>query len=183
MEHIEREFKFVIDKLPASLSNPYHIDQYYFEPKKIKKELLKIFNLSSLDDITTYRVRKIKHNDEISYVLTLKSSGMLKRKEYEEIIDEKLFNKIIKQKLTSIIIKDRYVKEIDGYKLEFDYYYNLNIKLITLEIEIPDDDTNIHYQNIINILNNHFDFKYQDVTNDYRYKNSNLIKYFGARND
>ena len=81
--------------------------------------------------------------------------------------------------IESEIIKNRYIKLIDSYKFEFDEYLNLKIKLITLEVEL-ETETNIEediskIETILNKLN----ISFESVTFDNRYKNSNLIKYFG----
>lgn len=179
--NVEREFKFLIKTLPSNLPEPLHIDQYYFKNEELKHIFKKMFSLDNLDAITTYRVRKITYLDETKYVLTLKTSGKMSRLEYENEIDQTLFNKIISGHIDSLIIKNRYIDRIGEYIFEFDEYFNLNEKMYTVEIELTDDNFDQRYKEICQLLDSHYHVLYENVTNDARYKNSNLIKYFGGK--
>ena len=173
---IETEVKYLINKLPGDLPNPMYIEQRYFEPVNTLDKILKLFDLDSLENIPTRRIRLIK-TDRISFVITLKTKGMYSRVEYEKEISEELYNEILKEEIKSCIIKNRYKIKINNYVFEFDEYLNLKEKLFTCEIEgenILDNQNEIE-----DILLNYFNLEFKDVTLDGKYKNSNLIKYFG----
>lgn len=178
MNNKECEVKFLINKLPnlPADTNVYYIEQYYFNPDNYQDIIKELFNLSSLDNINTYRVRKIKNNKVISYILTLKSKGLYERDEYETTINEELFKKFINNKI-SLIIKNRYIVFKDNFKFEFDEY--LNLKEILYTVEVEDDDIENKIPLIEEILKNQFKIECKNVSNDLRYRNSNLLKYFG----
>ncbi|MBQ4571614.1 MAG: hypothetical protein IJB21_07945 [Bacilli bacterium] len=173
---IETEVKYLINKLPDNLPHPMYIEQRYFEPVNTLNKILELFNLESLDKISTRRVRLIK-TDKISYVITLKTKGMYSRVEYEKEINEELYNEILKEKILSCVIKNRYKVINSNYVFEFDEYLNLKTKLYTCEVE--DEEFDKHKKEIEDILKEYFKIEYIDVTLDPKYKNSNLIKYFG----
>lgn len=174
--HIETEIKYLIDKLPANLPSPNYIEQRYFLMDGKEEVLKNIFQLDTLLEIKTCRIRLIKDSSKINYVLTLKSSGLYSRKEYEKIIDYNLYQEFLKQPITSCIIKNRYTIEKNNFVFEFDEYLNLNQSLYTVEIET--DNLN-NTCKIERILNDVFQIKYLDVSLNPKYKNSNLQKYFG----
>lgn len=173
---IETEVKYLINKLPSDLHEPLYIEQRYFTPVKTLSSILKLFDLESLDNIPTRRVRLIK-TDKIKYVITLKTKGMYSREEYEKEISEELYNEILKEEILSCVIKNRYKVSKSIYTFEFDEYLNLNTTLFTCEVE--DNDFNLHKTEIEDILKNYFKVEFIDVTLNPKYKNSNLIKYFG----
>lgn len=174
---VETEVKYLINKLPDNLPNPLYIEQRYFVPTNTLTTILELFNLSSLENISTKRVRLIKYNNSISYVITLKTKGLYSREEYEQEITENLYNKILNEPITSCVIKNRYKIIYQNYTFEFDEYLNLKSPLYTCEVE--DEYFEEHQQEIESILKKYFKVNYQDVTLDAKYKNSNLIKYFG----
>lgn len=173
---IETEVKYLINKLPNNLPKPLYIEQRYFEPVNTLQIILKMFNLDSLNGISTKRVRLIK-TDKISYVITLKSKGLYSREEYEQEITEEIYNQILKEEIKSCVVKNRYKIKINNYVFEFDEYLNLKEKLFTCEIE--GENILDHQNEIEDILLNYFNLEFKDVTLDGKYKNSNLIKYFG----
>ena len=73
---IETEVKYLIIKLPSNLPNPMYIEQRYFEPVNTLDKILKLFDLDSLENIPTRRIRLIK-TDRISFVITLKRKGCI----------------------------------------------------------------------------------------------------------
>ncbi len=172
--NIETEIKYLINHLPNNLPIPNYIEQRYFKMDGKEEVLKQIFNLKTLDNIKTSRVRLIK-NQDIKYVLTLKTSGLYSREEYEQIISFELYQDLINQPLKSCIIKNRYIINYANFKFEFDEYLNLKNPLYTVEVE-TNDLTN--QEQIEEILSNVFKLKFKDVTLDPRYKNSNLTKYF-----
>ena len=173
---IETEVKYLINKLPDNLPAPLYIEQRYFEPNKTKNIILELFNLNSLENISTKRVRLIKSN-QISYVITLKTKGLYTREEYEKEISEELYNLILTEEINSCVIKNRYKINYLNYIFEFDEYLNLKTKLYTCEVE--DENLDKHQIEIENCLEKFFKLEYLDVTLNPKYKNSNLIKYFG----
>lgn len=176
MANLETELKYLINKLPDNITNPIYIEQRYFKMDNVEEQLKKLFNLESLEDISTSRIRLIK-NKKISYVLTLKTKGLYSRVEYEQEISKELYDLLLNQPIESCVIKNRYKVNINDYIFEFDEYLNLNTKLYTVEIEV--DDIQTHQQILEDILQNEFELDFIDVTLNPKYKNSNLIKYFG----
>ena len=142
MNNLETEFKFLVDKLPSVNFNnatKYYIDQIYFDGNKRIAILQNEFPSLDISVLNTFRVRKIKHLDNLSFVLTLKSKSLpngMSRYEYEKEISEETFNLIVKDNIDSEIIKNRYVDMYNGYKFEFDEYLNLSKNLVTVEIEV-----------------------------------------------
>ena len=63
---IETEVKYLINKLPHELPNPLYIEQRYFEPIHTLNIILELFNLETLNNISTKRVRLIK-TDKITF--------------------------------------------------------------------------------------------------------------------
>ena len=115
---IETEVKYLINKLPDNLPAALYIEQRYFEPDKTKNIILELFNLNSLENISTKRVRLIKSN-QISYVITLKTKGLYTREEYEKEISEELYNLILTEEINSCVIKNRYKINYLNYIFEF----------------------------------------------------------------
>ncbi len=172
--NIENELKYVINELPCNLNEPYQIIQYYFDPRNLENDLMNIFKINDLSTITTFRLRLVEHLSIKHNYLTLKSKGLLSRKEYEVEIDDKMKNKILKQPIISTIVKNRYIIKYDEYNFEFDEYLNLGYNLFTVEIEFKSDMEN-NKRTIEMILDKYFKLKYKDVTFDPSYKNSNLL--------
>ena len=151
----EIELKYLVSKIPENFNKKIYIDQKYFNPKGKEAYLKSLFLDINLNTINTFRLRTITIDNQISYILTLKSKGInYSRDEYEKEIDEKTYN-LLNKDIESEIIKNRYIKLIDNYKFEFDEYLNLKIKLITLEVEL-ETETNIEedISKIETILNN-----------------------------
>ena len=172
---MEEEIKYLINKLPSNLSNPLYIEQYYFVNLNYDEYFKNYFPTIDLTKINTFRLRKIKFNNNTSYILTLKGSGTYKRLEYECQISKEEFI-LFKTKTISLIIKNRYIYQYEELKFEFDEYLNLDQIMYTCEIE---------KENILNekkrieeIFTNFFKIDYLDVSLDLRYRNSNLLKYF-----
>ncbi len=172
---IETEVKYLIDQLPNDLPQPNYIEQRYFSMSGKEEVLKRIFDLESLSEIKTSRIRMIK-TDQTKYVLTLKTSGLYSRKEYEQVIDYELYQELLHQPIKTCIIKNRYVINHSGFTFEFDEYLNLKQPLYTVEVELENLD---HIKEIELILKNTFKLKYLDVTLNPKYKNSNLKKFFG----
>ena len=178
--NIEIEYKFLVDKLPLEFDKKVSIIQYYFD-KSLKKDLIiELFNLNNqeFDELSTARIRVIEEEGQKKYIVTVKSKGALSRKEYEKEVSFDLYQTFISDGVFSVIIKNRYYcyKE---YCYEFDEYLNLKEKMYTCEVELPESDMDDSVViRIQELLKEDFDIIAIDVTKDYRYKNSNLHKYF-----
>ena len=139
----------------------------------------RLFPGLDLNKISTYRVRKLNDDNNKSFILTLKSKAeSYTRDEYETLIDEESYN-ILKEKEESKIIKNRYIKTINNYKFEFDEYLNLKEKLYTLEVELESEENIDSITHDIEHILSSNGYTFKNVTFDNRYKNNNLIKYFG----
>ncbi len=175
----EIELKYLVSKIPENFNEKIYIDQKYFNPKGKEEYLKSLFKDIDLNTINTFRLRTITKNNKPTYILTLKSKGInYSRDEYEIEIDEKTYN-LLNKDIESEIIKNRYIKLINNYKFEFDEYLNLKIKLITLEVELKSEEKIEEDISKIETILNKLNISFENVTFDNRYKNSNLIKYFG----
>lgn len=177
---IERELKYSINTLPTSLKDVVLIKQYYFNPNGILKVISKIFDNLDLKDISTYRFRIIDDGKGKKNILTLKTKGLFERNEYEKEVSDEVRDLILSLPIFATIIKKRYIDSYDNYCFEFDEYLNLNKDLYTVEIELNDFNDTIKLE-IENILQNHYNVTFVDVTSDSSYKNANLIKKFGEK--
>lgn len=182
-DNLEIELKYLINKLPNIELFNYDllkIEQYYFEPNDNERiELNKEFNTDH--DFHTFRVRKIESNGLTKYILTMKTKSFnkLSRFEFEKEITEERAKSLILNS-TNIIIKNRYRIKKGIYLFEFDEYLNLNKKLFTVEVEIEnEEEIDSIKQEIEQIISSVFKLDYEDITNNNKYKNSNLNKYFG----
>jgi len=180
MNNQEIEFKYKVNKIPEIYLSKKEITQVYFDGLKKCDILNNIFPNNDLSIINTYRVRKINENDNVSYIITLKSKAIgLKRIELEKEITLDLFNILIENNELSTIIKNRYILKENKYTFEFDEYLNLKEKLFTCEVELESENNlDKEKEKIEDIFINVFKIEYLDVTYDNRYKNSNLVKYF-----
>ena len=168
----EIELKFLINRLPEECTNPTKIIQTYFNPQKHNDYLCKVFNLDSLAEIESARIRE--ENDGEQILLTLKSKGTIKRKEYEVKVSQNIANFVLQNNVVSRIEKNRYKVFQDGYCFEFDEYLNEHKGLTTVEIELNDNNITMQRTKIEKILKNKFELKLKDVTYDLAYKNNNL---------
>lgn len=179
--NIETELKYEISSLPnfeqKELIKKIYIEQDYLIGSKNEQFYKTLFNIS-LEEISVFRIRKIKTENSTEYVLTLKSKGMVSRKEYEKNITEDIYNHLLESSNGQLIIKNRFVVSHNGLKFEFDEYLNLCNKLFTVEVEMNEKDLQNNKLIIEESLNKHFNVSFTDVTYDKRYKNSNLHKYF-----
>lgn len=172
---IEREYKFLVNKLPDKICDEkIYIVQYYFDIKKIIAILpnyLKL-NKNQLKDIHSVRLRVSKSLETTNYILNAKTNGLFVRQEYECEISKQIA-KYLLQNFSHFekIVKERNIYLIDNLKFEFDVYQNKN--LIVCEVEVEDEQK---YKNILDILTNKLNLKVKDVTFDEKYKNYNLIK-------
>lgn len=178
---IETEFKFLVNKLPVKhiKSEPYEIVQIYFDGSRRLDLLNGFFPEVDLRTIHTFRIRIINYMGTTKYLLTLKTSGDISREEYEKEIDKNEADMLYEDNIETAIVKNRYRVEYHSYVFEFDEYMNLKRPMITVEVEIENKDIEKKRQEIIAVIRNVFELKYEDVSSDYHYRNSNLIKFFG----
>lgn len=73
-KNYEMEYKYLVDRLPLEFEyKKRYIEQRYFITNDNKNKLLMtLTKLDSLDNINTFRVRKITE-EKMYYILTLKS--------------------------------------------------------------------------------------------------------------
>lgn len=175
----EIELKYKVNKIPLQYNRKLLINQIYFDGLKYVEVLNKIFKNIDLDLISTFRVRKIKENNNIKYVVTIKSKGIsFSRFEFEREIDEKTF-KLLSSEPLSEVKKNRYIVNQYGFIFEFDEYLNLKSDLITCEVEFQNEDVLKRDKSVVEkVFKELFEIEYLDVTFDNRYKNSNLTQYF-----
>lgn len=104
-----------------------------------------------------------------SYILTVKSSGMMARQEFELPLAENEYKELLSKASGNIITKHRYVHPItDTLKLELDIFDGIFKGLVIAEIEFPDEETAKKYTPP--------SFLGEEVTFDSRFHNSNLSK-------
>ena len=184
----EIEYKYLIKKLPfdketQNIKKKY-IEQIYFKTSAEKNEFIKKkVNLDSIENITTFRVRKIIENNLTYYILTLKTTGQLQREEYEAFLSEYEY-RYLSEEIVTVIIKNRYIEDViyndKTYTFEFDEYLNLNIDLLTCEVEVDSLDKRLK-EDIEHILRDVYGLDYEDVTNEKKYKNKYLTETFGTK--
>lgn len=179
--NIETELKYAIDALPdfeqKELIKKVYIKQDYLIGSKNEQLYKSLFNIS-LEEISVFRIRKIQTGNNTEYVLTLKSKGMISRREYEKNITEDIYNHLLESSNGQLIIKNRFIVSHKGLKFEFDEYLNLCNELYTVEVEMDEKDLQSNKMIVEESLKKHFNVSFIDVTYDKRYKNSNLHKYF-----
>ena len=126
---MEIERKFLFHKLPDQLDSypHYGIEQAYVTTNPV------------------IRVRKKTLYDAASavsdcqYVLTVKSSGMLARQEFELPIDEDAYRTLCAKADGNVIAKTRYKIPLNqGLTLELDLFEGLFDGLIMGEVEFPE---------------------------------------------
>jgi adenylate cyclase len=163
MIHQEIEFKYVIKYLPEPLPSGIELTQAYLPTK----------------EHTTKRIRKNVSATQTKYYLTLKSKGLIARTEDEQEISAEEFQEYWQQKRPGEVHKKRFTIPllIGTYQLqaEFDEYYDQLQGLLTVEVEVP--DVQLHPL-ILPALQKQFgytDAEIKDVTEDTRFKNSNLL--------
>lgn len=166
--HKEKEFKFIIDKIPKNTQKMIKIHQFYFNFINKKEFLINKFNFN-LSSVSSARVRIAKENNITKYILTLKSSGNFEREEQEIEISKQDAILLLKNNIISQIKKTRYILKYKKLTLEFDEYEN-GLKIVEIEVK-----NNKNYENIIKILNI-LNLKFKDVTNNENYKNENLAQ-------
>jgi len=179
-KNYEMEYKYLVDRLPLEFEyKKRYIEQRYFITNDNKNKLLmSLTKLDSLDNINTFRVRKITE-EKMYYILTLKSKGDLSREEYEVEISESDYN-YLSEEVESEIIKNRYIISVNDFVFEFDEYLNLKEDLLTAEVEVDTLDEKLKLD-IELIMKDVLKVDFTDVTNEKKYKNKYLAETFGIK--
>jgi len=121
---------FEIRKLEKEiLSKGKKVTQHYI-PKKLSKEIFKIFGFKINFIPNNLRIRKIKKD----FFITLKSKGNLKREEFERKITKEAFEALKKLK-TKTVKKIRLEKKYQKKKIEFDYYPEYLLLIAEIELK------------------------------------------------
>jgi len=150
---MEIERKYLLHSIPFNLS-PYP-----------KTELTQAY----ISTNPTIRIRKAVSANKTSYILTVKSSGMLAREEFELPLTPEQYQNLLLKIETEYIVKFRYEVPIEGGLIaELDVYQNALLGLVTVEVEFPNLDAAQAFTPPA--------WFGRDVTFNPAYKNSNLIR-------
>ena len=124
---MEIERKFLIEHLP--------FDPEQFPHKEIRQAYL------CADPVV--RVRRAGEK----CILTIKSSGLMEREEYEMLISEEAFSHLLSKADGRIIEKTRYKIPLEGSSLviELDIFSGDYRGLMTAEVEFPDRETALSF--------------------------------------
>ena len=142
-------------------------------------EIERKFLIKELPDLSKYKFTEIeqgylstqpvvrirKKGDK--YILTYKGSGLMAREEIEANISEEGYKHLAEKIDGNLITKKRYFIPLDPYTIELDIFEGHMAGLIMAEVEFPDEEE-------ANSFTPPAWFG-EDVTNDRRYHNSNMI--------
>lgn len=159
----EIERKYLLNKLPDRLYDYRHIE----------------IEQGYISAVPVVRIRKkITHEKDAgtscSYVLTIKSSGMLSRQEYEMDITNEEYDNLAKKTEGNIIKKTRYIiplseiisENAQNLVLELDVFEGAFSGLVMGEIEFPDEKTADSFESA--------EIFKSEVTFDKRFHNSTM---------
>lgn len=142
-----------------------------------RKFLIKNYsgNLSELEHhelkqgyISTKPVIRIRKWDNTK-ILTIKSSGLIMRDEYEIELSEDEFQNLEKKVEGNIINKTRYIIPINNnLKIEMDIFHDIFEGLCYGEVEFPDIETAENFKAP--------DFMYKDISKSGVFQNSSLSR-------
>jgi CYTH domain-containing protein len=143
---MEIERKFLIKELPDLSKYKYvDIEQGYLSTSPV--------------------VRIRKKNDD--YILTYKGSGLLAHEEIEAALTKEAYEHLAGKIDGFLIIKRRYLIPLDPYTIELDVFAGHMDGLLMAEVEFPSvEEANAFIAP---------DWFSEEVTNDRRYHNSNMI--------
>ena len=113
------------------------------------------------------RIRK--END--SYVLTVKSGGLLKREEYELSLTPEQFERMSGSVQGCFIEKTRYLIPCEPYTIELDLFHGALDGLIYAEVEFPSEEEAVSFQPPVWFL--------REVTEDGSFTNAALSRLSG----
>lgn len=116
--------------------------------------------------LSTQPVVRIRKKDD-KYILTYKGSGLMAREEIEANISEEGYKHLAEKIDGNLITKKRYFIPLDPYTIELDIFEGHMAGLIMAEVEFPSEEE-------ANSFTPPAWFG-DDVTNDRRYHNSNMI--------
>ena len=142
-------------------------------------EIERKFLIKELPDLSKYKFTEIeqgylstqpvvrirKKGDK--YILTYKGSGLMAREEIEANISEEGYKHLAEKIDGNLITKKRYFIPLDPYTIELDIFEGHMSGLIMAEVEFPNEEE-------ANSFTPPAWFG-EDVTNDRRYHNSNMI--------
>lgn len=143
---MEIERKFLIKKLPDLSKYPYvEIEQGYLCAHPV--------------------VRIRRKNDK--YILTYKGSGLLAHEEIEAELSKEGYDHLVTKVDGNLITKRRYLIPLSPYTIELDVFSGHMDGLIMAEVEFPSVDEANNFTAP--------DWFGEEVTNDRRYHNSEMI--------
>ncbi len=158
---MEIERKFLLSSLPYELEK---CDCFYLEQAYINVlPVIRVRCKSKVSDIANKKL------DNPKYILTIKSSGMLSRQEYEMELAKEEYDTLLAKAEGNIISKYRYIIPLENkLKIELDVFEGKFKGLVMGEIEFPDEETAKKY--------NLPDYVSKEVTFDKRFHNSNMSR-------
>ncbi len=155
-ENYEIERKFLVEKIPEDLSG--------YQSHKIKQAY-----------VSTDPTIRIRQKDDL-FILTVKGSGLMKKQEYELDITKEQFDKLWKKTEGAPIEKTRYIIPLNNdLKAELDIYEGSLEGFMNVEVEFSSTKDAILFDPP--------SWFGKEVTQDYRYRNSNLAKFGIPRNN
>ena len=119
---MEIERKFLVKQLPENLESYSHsrLTQSYISRSPV------------------IRLRKIEKEEEVSYVLTVKSGGLSVRQEFELPLQEADYERLFQKVEGRVLQKVRYLIPLeDGYTAELDRFEGELEGLLLVEVEFP----------------------------------------------
>lgn len=155
---MEIERKFIPSQIPDEFLNDkcYLLEQAYVQTSPV----IRVRSKATIEN---------NQIQDASYILTVKSSGMMARQEFELPLQKTEYEELLSKASGNIITKRRYVHPIsDSLKLELDVFEGIFKELVIAEIEFPDEETAKKYTPP--------SFLDEEVTFDSRFHNSNLSK-------
>lgn len=158
---MEIERKFLPSALPFCLSDfkHYELEQAYISTNPV------------------IRVRKKLGDNKEAYILTVKSSGMLARQEFELPLEKDSYDNLLTKAEGNVISKTRYIIPLNNdlpdsieskLVLELDVFHGAFEGLVMGEIEFPDEATAKKYTPPTYLA--------EEVTYDTHFHNSTLCK-------
>ncbi len=142
-------------------------------------EIERKFLVKEMPDLTKYRfyeiqqgylstspVVRIRRKDD-QYILTYKGSGLLAHEEIEAALTKEAYEHLLEKIDGFTITKKRYLIPLDPYTVELDVFEGHMDGLIMAEVEFPTVDEAKSFVKP--------DWFGEEVTDDRRYHNSNMI--------
>lgn len=158
---MEIERKFIPKELPISIEQYDYLvmEQAYISTEPVIRIRKKIFHPADQS--------KVDSNSDASYVLTVKSAGLMARQEYELDISADSYQHLLTKAEGNTILKHRYLIPLgDGLTLELDVFHGAFEGLMMGEIEFPDAESAKKYAPPAYLA--------EEVTYDSRFHNSTM---------